>query len=93
MNWVLDILITHKRLRGLTESQLWELIEKSDDIESLRTIKEHLERNSFKYAHIQNVAPKMIERCNERAKGLLWMQQLDTVRDLFMEKVGDPFGR
>jgi hypothetical protein len=91
MNWVLEILITHRRLRGLTQDQLWELIEKSDDIEALRTIKEFLEQRSFRYQHIEAIVPGMIDRIVERAKLILWKQQEEILRLKFMVMVGDPF--
>lgn len=89
-NWMLDILITHKRLRGLNERQLRELIESAGDIESLRIIKNHLEGGSFRYAHIQNSAGDMIERCRERAGEILWRQHEEEARRLFLERVGNP---
>lgn len=92
MNWMLDILITHRRLRGLTEAQLWELIDISDDIETLRAIKEHLEQNSFRYPHIKAQAPKMVSRCVEKAKLILWKQSEVEVRKAFLERV-DPFAK
>lgn len=90
MNWVLDILISHRRMRGLTEVQLHELIDKCDDIEGLRTIKNHLEQMDFKYPHIEAMVPDMIQRCITRGKTLMWKEQEEKVRQLFMASV-DPF--
>jgi hypothetical protein len=90
MNWMLDILVKHRRMRGLTEVQLIELIDKCEDIEGLRIIKDHLEQNNFRYPHMEAKAPDLIQRCITRAKVLLWQQQEEKTRKVFMDTV-DPF--
>lgn len=91
MNWMIDILVTHRRLRGLTEAQLRELIELTNDLDALRAIKEHLERRDFRYPTIELSAGDMAARCVERAKDILWQRQAEKLREMFFEKIGDPF--
>jgi hypothetical protein len=90
MNWMLDIIISHRRMRGLSEAQLLELIEKCDDIEGLRTIKDHLEQNDFRYPHLESKAPELIQRCITRGKLLMWKKEEEKLKLAFMKDV-NPF--
>lgn len=87
MNWMLDIIITHRRLRGLTEQQLTDLIEAARDIETLRVLKEHVESGDFRYPHLEAKVPDMLQRITERAKHLLWEEKVDELKLKFMEAV------
>lgn len=91
MEWLLKILITHKRLRGLSESQLQDLIHSADDVGALRIIKEHLEQGDFRYSHIEAKAPAMIQECVQKARELLWEQHAGEIKQQFIERLGDPF--
>lgn len=90
MEWLLKILVTHKRLRGLSESQLQDLIHSANDVGALRIIKNHLEQGDFRYSHIEAKAPAMIQECIDRAKELLWEQNAGEIKQQFIERLGDP---
>lgn len=87
MIWVIDILVTHRRLKGLTGAQLRQLIEVSDDLEALRAIKEHLERSNFKFPHLELEAEELVGRCTERAKEILWEQEMQHLKKIFFDTV------
>lgn len=91
MNWLIKILMVHKRLRGLSEKELTDLIRTADDIEALKLIKEHLESGSFNYPHLEKKAPYLIQQCIDKAKEIHWQQQVNDVRDIFFNNLGDPF--
>lgn len=85
MKWLIELLMRSNRLKGLSESQLKDLIDTAKDPESLKLIKEHLERGSFKYVHIEKLAPDLIERCVNRAKEMYYA--LPEVKEKFMEEI------
>lgn len=91
MSWLIKILMAHRRMRGLTEAQLQELIRTAGDVESLRLIKEHLERGSFAFPHVETRAPALIQECIDRAKELQWQHAAPVLRESFLERLADPF--
>lgn len=91
MEWLIKILLTHKRLKGLSEAQLQDLIRSADDVNALKLIKEHLEKGDFRFPHIQAKVPAMIDECVTKAKELIWEQHAGEIKQQFLERVGDPF--
>lgn len=91
MNWLLKILIAHKRMRGLSENQIVDLIQQSNDVESLKIIKEHLEYGDFKYALIEKKAPALIQQCIDKAREIQWQQHAPEIKQAFISKLVDPF--
>lgn len=91
MSWLIKILMAHKRMRGLSETQLQELIHAANDVESLKMIKEHLESGSFRYQHLEAKAAGMIQQCIDKAKEIQWQQHSTELKKLFFDKLEDPF--
>lgn len=89
MNWILEILIRTRRMRGLSEMQLRDLIKFVDDIDSLKAIKAHLESGSFKYKHLEARAGELIQLCKDRAKEIKWNENVEEIYKQFIESLGD----
>lgn len=91
MNWLLKILVAHKRMKGLSENQLLDLIKQADDVESLKIIKQHLEQGDFKYQLIERRAPELIQQCIDKAREIQWQQHAPELKQAFLSKLVDPF--
>lgn len=89
MKWLIEILMAHKRLRGLDEKQLQELIRNVDDVDALGLIKKHLESGNFRYPHLEGMAPQLIQQCVTKAKEQIWLQHAGELKRAFMEHLGD----
>ncbi len=89
MKWLIELLLRGKRLQGLDETQLQDLIRNVDDVEALKLIKQHLEIGNFKYPHLKGMAPGLIQQCISCAKKLTWLQHAETVKRAFLENRGD----
>lgn len=75
----------------MSETQLRDLINISDDMWSLKTIKAHLEAGSFKYQHIEAKVPELVALIKERAKEIKWNEHVDEIYKHFIESLGDLF--
>jgi len=91
MEWILKVLLAHNRMRGLSPAQLKDLIAHADDVDSLKIIKEHLEKGDFKYPHLEGMAPQLIAQCVEKAKEIQWQQHAPELKQAFLSKLVDPF--
>ncbi|WP_438447396.1 hypothetical protein [Gorillibacterium sp. sgz5001074] len=87
MSWIIKMLIAHKRLRGLSEAQLLDLIRIADDKESLDLLKQHLEAGSFKFPHLDQSG--LIRQCIEKAQELHWLEHAGEIKRIFLEQAGD----
>jgi uncharacterized Rmd1/YagE family protein len=89
MHWIIELLVRTRRLRGLSESQIRDLIEIANDKESLKVLKEHLESGSFRFPHLETKAKTLIEQITAKAKELEWQEHARTLKQEFLEKIGD----
>lgn len=87
MSWIIKMLIAHKRLRGLSEAQLQDLIRIADDKETLALLKQHMESGSFKFPHIDNAG--LIRHCIDKAQELHWLEHAGEIKRIFLEQAGD----
>jgi regulator of RNase E activity RraB len=87
MKWLIEMLIRTRRMRGLSEAQLRDLIESAKDPEALKLLKRHLESGNFKFSHIEKLAPELIEKCTERAKELLWKESMPVLKERFITEI------
>lgn len=89
MSWIIKMLIAGRRMRGLTEAQLQDLIRIADDKESLVLIKQHLEAGSFRFPHIEQKVPALIQQCIDKARELHWLENAGEIKRAFLDLAGD----
>lgn len=90
MHWIIELLMRTRRLRGLSESQLKDLIHIADDVESLKVLKEHVESGNFRFVHLENKTGELLDLIAEKAKDIQWQQHAGTIRKELHDKLGDP---
>lgn len=87
MKWLIEMLIRSRRMKGLSEAQLRDLIEAAKDPEALRLLKQHLESGNFKYVHLEQRAPELIELCITKAKESFWSGAVPQLKEQFMKEI------
>ena len=89
MRWLIELLISSKKLRGLTDPQLKELIKSMRDVESVKMLSAQIKQGGFKFADYNQI--ELLHLCADQARKLHWEAHLKTLKQTFLEHIEDPF--